>query len=204
MAPPRGSSVTSCWWSGGRQLPFRGHAKASGDVCKGFINIDPNDTSVFLRHNLRWKHGNILCVRKLGDTNGQVPEVDQAEDATEQHEADVTSQGSSVSKQKSSSTPGKPGQVKTTDKAETRTQAPNFNAADFPSLTNAQNKVSGWVGAASGPLSPSPTEEALQLQNAELRRRTKVLANKIQELEEIGQDHGAPGTGQPFGAYAAN
>ncbi|KAL1476224.1 hypothetical protein MTO96_036670 [Rhipicephalus appendiculatus] len=38
---------------GGRQFPFRGHAKASGDVCKGVINIDPNDTSVSLRQKLR-------------------------------------------------------------------------------------------------------------------------------------------------------
>ncbi|KAH9369082.1 hypothetical protein HPB48_016725 [Haemaphysalis longicornis] len=28
----------------GHQLPFRGHAKATGDVCKGVITIDPNDT----------------------------------------------------------------------------------------------------------------------------------------------------------------
>lgn len=38
---------------GDRQLPFRGHAKASGDVCKGVINIDPNDTSVSLKQKLR-------------------------------------------------------------------------------------------------------------------------------------------------------
>ncbi|KAL1428017.1 hypothetical protein MTO96_000354 [Rhipicephalus appendiculatus] len=46
-----------------------------------------------------------------------------------------------VNKKKSPSTPGKSGQVKTTDKAETRTPATNFNAAVFPSLANAQNKA---------------------------------------------------------------
>ncbi|KAH6944607.1 hypothetical protein HPB50_004248 [Hyalomma asiaticum] len=86
-------------------------------------------------------------------------------------------------KKKSPSTPGKPGQVKATDNAETRKQAPPFNAWDFPSLENAQTKVSGWVGAASKPLSPSPTEVALQRQNAELRCHTEILAKKIHELE---------------------
>lgn len=52
-----------------RQLPFRRQAKASGDVCKGVINIDPNDTSVPLKQKLRWKHGETLSVRKLGGTD---------------------------------------------------------------------------------------------------------------------------------------
>ncbi|KAH8029133.1 hypothetical protein MRX96_047585 [Rhipicephalus microplus] len=84
---------------------------------------------------------------------------------------------------KKPSAPGKPGQVKTTNKAEARTKVANFNSGDFPSLENAQIKVSGWVGVASVPLSPSPTEVALQWQNAELRRHTEILAKKIQELE---------------------
>ncbi|KAH6944170.1 hypothetical protein HPB50_002189 [Hyalomma asiaticum] len=46
-----------------------GHAKASDDFCKGVINIDPNTTSISLKQKLRWKHGNILRVRKLGNTD---------------------------------------------------------------------------------------------------------------------------------------
>ncbi|KAH6929170.1 hypothetical protein HPB50_023969 [Hyalomma asiaticum] len=79
---------------------------------------------------------------------------------------------------KSPSTPGKPGQVKATDNAETRKQAPHFNAWDFPSLANAKTKVSGWVGAPSEPLFPSPTEVALQRHKAELRHHTEILAKK--------------------------
>ncbi|KAH6929171.1 hypothetical protein HPB50_023970 [Hyalomma asiaticum] len=54
---------------GSGQLAFRGHTKASGDFRKGVINIDLNDTSISLKQKLRWKHGSILCVRKLGNTN---------------------------------------------------------------------------------------------------------------------------------------
>ncbi|KAH7961038.1 hypothetical protein HPB52_001223 [Rhipicephalus sanguineus] len=103
-----------------------------------------------------------------------------------------------VNKKKSASTAGKPGQVKTTDKAGTRTKTSTSNADDFPPLANAQTKVSGWVGAAPGPLSPSPTEVALQRQNAELRRHTENLAKKIRELEAKlarltePQAHGGP------------
>ncbi|KAH7939727.1 hypothetical protein HPB52_016569 [Rhipicephalus sanguineus] len=279
---------------GGRQLPFRGHAKASGDVCKGVINIDPKDTSGSLKQKLRWKQGNILCVRKLGDTDvavvtfegKRVPRHVYCSDqvipvrlykktipachrcGTVGHRADIcprpqsgrcgrcgsqvatTSEGSAehectprclicggshltgaadcrdkyrkpikprlpptntkrtsapkeapstkVNKKKSASTAGKPGQVKTTDKAGTRTKTSTSNADDFPPLADAQTKVSGWVGAAPGPLSPSPTEVALQRQNAELRRHTENLAKKIRELEAKlarltePQAHGGP------------
>ncbi|KAH6923830.1 hypothetical protein HPB50_007776 [Hyalomma asiaticum] len=105
-------------------------------------------------------------------------------------------------KKKSPSTPGKPGQVKTTDNTETRKQAPPFNAWDFPSLENAQTKVSGWVGAASEPLSPSPTEVALQRQNAELRRHTEILAKKIHELEaklaRLAEPQAQAGSSEPM------
>lgn len=53
----------------GRQLPFRGHLKASGDICKGAIQVDPRETSTTLKQKLRWPHGDILSVRKLGGTD---------------------------------------------------------------------------------------------------------------------------------------
>ncbi|KAH6924441.1 hypothetical protein HPB50_017521 [Hyalomma asiaticum] len=284
---------------GGRQLPFRGHAKASGDFCKGVINIDPNDTSISLKQKLRWQDGNILCVRKLGNTNvavvtfegKRVPRHVYCSDqvmpvrlykktipachrcGTVGHRADICPRpqsgrcgrcGSQVAttpegpaehectprclicggshltgaaecrdkyrkpikprlppsntkrtsapkgtpsagvnnKKKSPPTPGKPGQVKATDNAETRKQAPPFNAWDFPSLENAQTKVSGWVGAASEPLSPSPTEVALQRQNAELRRHTEILAKKIHELEaklaRLAEPQAQAGSSEPM------
>ncbi|KAG0411024.1 hypothetical protein HPB47_011859 [Ixodes persulcatus] len=70
-------------------------------------------------------------------------------------------------------------------KSGARTKAPFDNAGDLPPLESAHTKVSGWVGAVPGPLSPSPspTEIALQKQNAELRRQTEILANKIQAIE---------------------
>ncbi|KAH9378814.1 hypothetical protein HPB48_001696 [Haemaphysalis longicornis] len=40
-----------------------------GDVCKGVITIDPNDTSASLKPKLRWKNGEILSVRRLGSSN---------------------------------------------------------------------------------------------------------------------------------------
>ncbi|KAH8009433.1 hypothetical protein MRX96_008179 [Rhipicephalus microplus] len=51
------------------------------------------------------------------------------------------------STKKPSSVPGKPGQIKTTDKAETRTKNASFNFGHFPSLANGQTKVSGWFEA---------------------------------------------------------
>ncbi|CAN7985630.1 unnamed protein product, partial [Ixodes hexagonus] len=83
----------------------------------------------------------------------------------------------------STSTQEQPGQRTRGAKSGTGTKAPTFNAGDFPPLESAQTKVSSWVGAVPGPLSPSQTEVALQRQNAELQRQTKILANKIQELE---------------------
>ncbi|KAH7950567.1 hypothetical protein HPB51_028399 [Rhipicephalus microplus] len=81
-----------------------------------------------------------------------------------------------VNTKKRSFAPGIPGQVKTTNKADIRTKAPSFNPGDFPSLANAQTKASGWVGAASGPLSPSPTEVALVMPAS--RQRTFVPLKK--------------------------
>ncbi|KAH7967009.1 hypothetical protein HPB49_021310 [Dermacentor silvarum] len=54
---------------GDQQLPFRGHAKASGDICRGVINIDPAASSSSIKPNLEWPKGTILAARKLGDSN---------------------------------------------------------------------------------------------------------------------------------------
>ncbi|KAH6930085.1 hypothetical protein HPB50_009003 [Hyalomma asiaticum] len=292
-----------------REAPRRRHAvslwsptsvpwtrQGLGRLLQGVINIDPNDTSISLKQKLRWKHGNILCVRKLGNTNvavvtfegKRVPRHVYCSDqvipvrlykktipachrcGTVGHRADICPRpqsgrcgrcGSQVAttpegpaehectprclicggshltgaaecrdkyrkpikprlppsntkrtsapkgtpsagvnnKKKSPSTPGKPGQVKATENAETRKQAPPFNAWDFSSLENAQTKVRGWVGAASEPLSPSPTEVALQRQNAELRRHTEILAKKIHELEaKLARPQAQAGPSEPM------
>ncbi|XP_049518699.1 uncharacterized protein LOC125943429 [Dermacentor silvarum] len=54
---------------GDQQLPFRGHAKASGDIGRGVINIDPAASSSSIKPNLEWPKGTILAARKLGDSN---------------------------------------------------------------------------------------------------------------------------------------
>ncbi|KAH7953057.1 hypothetical protein HPB49_004206 [Dermacentor silvarum] len=54
---------------GDQQLPFRGHAKVSGDICRGVINIDPAASSSSIKPNLEWPKGTILAARKLGDSN---------------------------------------------------------------------------------------------------------------------------------------
>ncbi|KAH9367282.1 hypothetical protein HPB48_004417 [Haemaphysalis longicornis] len=82
-----------------------------------------------------------------------------------------------------------------------------FSAEDFPTLPNAQNEVSDWVRAAFRPLcSPSllttSTEVALQRQNAELRRQSEILLNKIQELETrragLTESETTTGTSEPM------
>ncbi|KAH6919588.1 hypothetical protein HPB50_029424 [Hyalomma asiaticum] len=263
---------------GGRQLPFRGHAKASGDFCKGVINIDPNDTSISLKQKLRWKHGNILCVRKLGNTNvavvtfegKRVPLMSTA--AIKLSLADICPRpqsgrcgrcGSQVA-----TTPEGPAEHECTPRClicggshltgaaecrdkyrkpikprlppsnTKRTSAPKgtpsagvnnkkkspstpeawasqgdrqcrdqeagaaLQRLGLPITGNAQTKVSGWVGAASEPLSPSPTEVALQRQNAELRRHTEILAKKIHELEaklaRLAEPQAQAGSSEPM------
>ncbi|KAH7933815.1 hypothetical protein HPB49_017507 [Dermacentor silvarum] len=48
---------------GDQQLPFRGHAKASGDTCRVVINIDPVASSSSIKPNLEWPKGTILAAR---------------------------------------------------------------------------------------------------------------------------------------------
>ncbi|KAH7973675.1 hypothetical protein HPB49_003817 [Dermacentor silvarum] len=57
---------------GDQQLPFRGHAKASGDICRGVITINPAETAQRIKSELEWSQGSILAVRKLGDSTAAV------------------------------------------------------------------------------------------------------------------------------------
>ncbi|KAH7949140.1 hypothetical protein HPB49_005566 [Dermacentor silvarum] len=57
---------------GDQQLPFRGHAKASGDICRGVITINPAETPQRIKSELEWSQGSILAVRKLGDSTAVV------------------------------------------------------------------------------------------------------------------------------------
>ncbi|KAH7960472.1 hypothetical protein HPB49_020132 [Dermacentor silvarum] len=57
---------------GDQQLPFRGHAKASGEVFRGVITINPAETPQRIKSELEWSQGAILAVRKLGDSTAAV------------------------------------------------------------------------------------------------------------------------------------
>ncbi|KAH7974009.1 hypothetical protein HPB49_008400 [Dermacentor silvarum] len=57
---------------GDQQLPFRGHAKASGEICRGVITINPAETPQRIKSELEWSQGAILAVRKLGDSTAAV------------------------------------------------------------------------------------------------------------------------------------
>ncbi|KAH7967971.1 hypothetical protein HPB52_004508 [Rhipicephalus sanguineus] len=57
---------------GGQQLPVRGHAKASGDTCRGVITINPAETPEKIKSELYWPRGTILAVRKLGESAAAV------------------------------------------------------------------------------------------------------------------------------------
>ncbi|KAH6943049.1 hypothetical protein HPB50_014312 [Hyalomma asiaticum] len=57
---------------GHQQLPFRGHAKASGETCQGFITINPDETPQRIKSELEWSQGTILAVRKLGNSTAAV------------------------------------------------------------------------------------------------------------------------------------
>ncbi|KAH7965786.1 hypothetical protein HPB49_010971 [Dermacentor silvarum] len=57
---------------GDQQLPFRGHANASGEICRGVITINPAETPQRIKSELEWSQGAILAVRKLGDSTAAV------------------------------------------------------------------------------------------------------------------------------------
>ncbi|KAH7953882.1 hypothetical protein HPB49_013364 [Dermacentor silvarum] len=57
---------------GDQQLPFRGHAEASGEICRGVITINLVETPQRIKSELEWSQGAILAVRKLGDSTAAV------------------------------------------------------------------------------------------------------------------------------------
>ncbi|KAH7972877.1 hypothetical protein HPB52_018278 [Rhipicephalus sanguineus] len=52
---------------GGRQLPFRGHPKLSGEFCRGVVHVSQDETSETVKSKLS-AEPNVVTVRKLGDT----------------------------------------------------------------------------------------------------------------------------------------
>ncbi|KAH7969821.1 hypothetical protein HPB52_022001 [Rhipicephalus sanguineus] len=52
---------------GGRQLPFRGHPKLSGEFCRGLVHVSQDETSETVKSELS-AEPNVVTVRKLGDT----------------------------------------------------------------------------------------------------------------------------------------
>ncbi|KAH6936564.1 hypothetical protein HPB50_019174 [Hyalomma asiaticum] len=54
------------------QLPFRGHAKASGEIRQGVITINPDETPQRIKSELEWSQGTILAVRRLGNSTAAV------------------------------------------------------------------------------------------------------------------------------------
>ncbi|KAH9364511.1 hypothetical protein HPB48_021237 [Haemaphysalis longicornis] len=254
----------------GRKLPFRGHAKVTGDVCKGVITIDPNDTSSSLKPKLRWKNGEILSMRRLGSSNVAVVifdgkfgprEIyynDQAIPVrlykktipachrcdTVGHRADICPRpkpgrcdqcGSEVATTPEGPVehkctprcltcagehltgpsgcngkyrkPIKPAPVKNNTGPGTVARTQIFSAENFPTLQTPKTGERFGLGAASRPLySPSllttPTEVALERQNAELRRQSEILANKIPELETrlpgLTKSQTTAGTSEPM------
>ncbi|KAH7936439.1 hypothetical protein HPB52_023424 [Rhipicephalus sanguineus] len=52
---------------GGRQLPFRGHPKLSGEFCRGVVHVSQDETSETVKSKLS-AEPNVVTMRKLGDT----------------------------------------------------------------------------------------------------------------------------------------
>ncbi|KAG0426844.1 hypothetical protein HPB47_026074, partial [Ixodes persulcatus] len=197
---------------GSGSVPLRGHVKLNGEVCRGVIPVRTDETTASLKGKVVWREGELAFVRKLGTSNvvvltfvgrrGKFRRLHRP--GTQQHGApnNKTSKpsgngGASSGKFRQATGPATGNKTSYSEKNKNRkastrsaksgarTKAPTDNAGDFPPLETAHTKVRGWVGAVPGPLSPSPspTEIALQKQNAELRRQTEILANKIQTLE---------------------
>ncbi|KAH6925636.1 hypothetical protein HPB50_008084 [Hyalomma asiaticum] len=57
---------------GDQQLPFRGHAKVSGEIFQGVITINPDETPQRIKSEFEWSQGTILAVRKLGNSTAAV------------------------------------------------------------------------------------------------------------------------------------
>ncbi|KAH7959137.1 hypothetical protein HPB49_008649 [Dermacentor silvarum] len=50
-------------------LPLHGHLKLTGDVCRGVISVHNLETSESLKHSVQWRGGELVHVRKLGNSN---------------------------------------------------------------------------------------------------------------------------------------
>ncbi|KAH7953467.1 hypothetical protein HPB49_009070 [Dermacentor silvarum] len=50
-------------------LPMIGHAKISGEMCRGVIMVHEQEASAFLTAKIHWRGGNIAFIRKLGKTS---------------------------------------------------------------------------------------------------------------------------------------
>ncbi|KAK8776274.1 hypothetical protein V5799_030382 [Amblyomma americanum] len=55
--------------TGADSHPFRGHVKLNGEVCRGVIRVQADETTAFLKNKVRWCEGEIAFVRKLGKSN---------------------------------------------------------------------------------------------------------------------------------------
>ncbi|KAH7981338.1 hypothetical protein HPB49_023230 [Dermacentor silvarum] len=47
----------------------QGHLKLTGDVCRGVISVHNLETSESLKHSVQWRGGELVHVRKLGNSN---------------------------------------------------------------------------------------------------------------------------------------
>ncbi|KAH7937224.1 hypothetical protein HPB49_009020 [Dermacentor silvarum] len=50
-------------------LPLHGHLKLTGDVCRGVISVHNLETTESLKHSVQWRGGELVHVRKLGNSN---------------------------------------------------------------------------------------------------------------------------------------
>ncbi|KAH7937315.1 hypothetical protein HPB49_010505 [Dermacentor silvarum] len=50
-------------------LPLHGDLKLTGDVCGGVISVHNLETSESLKHSVQWRGGELVHVRKLGNSN---------------------------------------------------------------------------------------------------------------------------------------
>ncbi|KAH7967488.1 hypothetical protein HPB49_025204 [Dermacentor silvarum] len=50
-------------------LPLHGYLKLTGDVCRGVTSVHNLETSESLKHSAQWRGGELVHVRKLGNSN---------------------------------------------------------------------------------------------------------------------------------------
>ncbi|KAG0416780.1 hypothetical protein HPB47_006144 [Ixodes persulcatus] len=57
---------------GSGSVPFRGHVKLNGEVCRGVITVWMDERTASLKGKVVWRKGELAFVRKLGTSNGAV------------------------------------------------------------------------------------------------------------------------------------